>query len=167
MERDMSKEFLGVEFYRNFVGIEKLLKIKCDNKDVNKGLKNNSGVYEFIYTDGAMPWTKYEYLDFSIIKPYLKLPEDLTDGEILWVVFGDELKDHKEDYEEIEVFKYSGGLISVIGDGSTHLFEKVINSEIELTQEQFNRMRELHCDPKAKEYIEKGLAIKIEVKNEP
>ena len=135
---------LGVEFYRNYVGIEKPLKVKCLCVDrllfavSNSEIESNTN---FFY--------KYEEC-----KPYLKTVEDLTDEELLFVFCGDNRGlgwsiDRIEGEEIILQYVYERwNSFSVLDFVFDHC-----------DQELLNRLYSLHSHPKAKQLIEKGLAL--------
>ncbi len=153
-------EHLGVEFYRNYIGIENPLRVT--------DMAGYDYTFETIYknrlkmilVNGGSPATG----GFSISKPHLKLPEDLTDEEWLWVFCG-------EDFQNNHGIRrgYSEAIIELIWDFGSYKsavckFDYSDNYFSQCNQEVLNRLYSLHSHPKAKEYIENGLAVKIEVK---
>lgn len=147
----MSKEFLSIEFYRNFVGIENPLNLSimdCWGFETKYELKNISN------NEIIQP---YETLEFASVKPHLKLPEDLTDEEWRFIFGGDDIWYY---------ITRTGNKIKNKFNNSIDNFFCLKNCYFNFcSQEMLDRMYSHHSHPKAKEYIEKGLAIKIEVNN--
>ncbi len=139
----MENENLGIEFYRNYIGIEKLLRVTEH--------KWREAEFEFIdLIDNE--WC-FNHCEPSDIKPHLKLPEDLTDDEWLWV-FGFE-------NENMVSIKHDIDYINLYDDDNEHdiaVFE-VFSGQFSLEdggrywdiQEILNRLYSLHSHPKAKE----------------
>ncbi len=154
------KSSLGVEFYRNYIGIEKPLRLDFGNPD------DSTIGFDYIdSTDNENQISAEEYWwSYGDIKPHLKLPEDLTDEEWLWVFCGEDMQDDHGIRRG-----YSEAIIELIWDFGSYKsavckFDYSDNYFSQCNQEVLNRLYSLHSHPKAKEYIEKGLAIKIEVK---
>ncbi len=142
---------LGIEFYRNYIGIENLLKVQYETTIKREGLLEglSSKFLSVRKEDGYL--TKYTGVS---IKPHLRLPEDLTDEEIRFTFGLNGYVNRKGDTVQIRL---DGKIVRM------NLKEGWIRP---CNQEILNRLYSLHSHPKAKEYIEKGLAVKIEVKDE-
>jgi hypothetical protein len=170
-------KYLGAEFYRNFIGIEKPLRVEYNG--------NSELIYDFltintrpnkndITVDASCDDDYMEiYMPADEIKPRLKLPEDLTDEEWLWVLGLDPkfCKITRECYE----IKGVKTLTSIYSEDKTCLVDSKMHKldilkgelscldfEFQIDQEILNRMYSLHSHPKAKEYIDKNLAVRIE-----
>ncbi len=156
----MEKENLGIEFYRNYIGIEKPLRLDFGNPD------GSTIGFDYIdSTDNENQISAEEYWwSYGDIKPHLKLPEDLTRKELLFV-FGDTIPNI--DNDRISLTRNGTG-VGFWDDETTKDFNwlSVDGIFLHCNQEILNRLYSLHSHPKAKEYIENGLAIKIEVKDE-
>ncbi len=151
--------------YNLYIGkhMDEPLKVKYRNLHSDNVVGCLTGVnrdYLFIKNGGVEDieiYTKH-------CKPHLKLPEDLTDDEWLWV-FGRENLPKR-------TIKRECGWIEFQSEGFRYNTFYPIGCGIDdgnfdhCDQETLNRLYSLHSHPKAKEYIENGLAIKIEVKDE-
>ncbi len=154
---------LGVEFYRNYIGIEKPLRVDYSCSDniikMSGDLLGIHKEYVGLNTDNFT-----HPCEFEAVKPHLKLPEDLTEDEWLFVALGNNTSDEAE---VRHIQKIKSVLVTV---ETTDNFEYALTfnylCDNKLTQEQFNRLYSLHSHPQAEEYIENGLAVKIEVKDE-
>ncbi len=155
---------LGIEFYRNYIGIENPLRVDYSCSDnIMKMSGDLLGIHKEYVGLNTDNFT--HPCEFEAVKPHLKLPEDLTDEEWLWVFCGEDDGDHgiRRGYSEaiIELIWDFGSYKSAVCK-----FDYSDNSFSQCNQEVLNRLYSLHSHPKAKEYIENGLAIKIEVKDE-
>ncbi|MCP4985218.1 MAG: hypothetical protein GY928_03845 [Colwellia sp.] len=151
--------------YNLYIGkhMEKPLKVKYRNLHSDNVVGCLTGVnrdYLFIKNGGVEDieiYTKH-------CKPHLKLPEDLTDEEWLFIYFGDNLDCNLGMYIKRDSWSCINA-VDKFGDIGNS-FPSPFGSIKFCNQEILNRLYSLHSHPKAKKYIEKGLAIKIEVKDE-
>lgn len=133
-------EYLGIEFYRNFIGIEKPLIV----------LDSESGLEYSVTIDNLTAIIEYK----ADCKPRLKLPEDLMDDEWLWVLFNGNAQDTaciSKEHDGVYL-KYRGSDLTkkIYSDGCLMM----------VLQEMRDRFHSLHSHPKAKEYIDKNLAVR-------
>ena len=147
---------LGVEFYRNYVGIEKPLKLQFFDEEYMTDSYN----IELIYCNAEYVYYMDDEFYFHNVKPYLKTVEDLTDEEWLFVFDNNDCKwnaikrfplgnDKNPNRSWIEFEHGIKGYNAFNFDGL--YFDKC-------DQELLNRLYSLHSHPQAKQLIEKKLA---------
>jgi len=149
---------LNMEFYKNYIGIDKPLIIELNEQNklkLNLKIeKVSSYSMELVSLDNLRYYSNIGYS--KGLKPHLKLPEDLTDEELIYIAVGDKDKTSLP----IDIDRNDEFIAVVIGEDWKFMF--IDSQEPSLTQEQFNRGYSLHWHPKAKEYIDNGLAVRIE-----
>ncbi len=148
--------YLGVDFYRNYIGIENPLRVELPHED------GGYMISEFDYCSSSYLYEtgSSDEFDFSECRPHLKLPEDLTYSEIHYI-FDTQATTHK-------IHRYNDSVCVSVKIGCCgEEYDLVYNDDDQkLTQDQFNRLYACHSALNAEELIRKNLAIKIEVKNE-
>lgn len=158
---------LGVEFYKNFLYIENPLPFEVDLK--KEGLKSDElRTVDYIRVAKCSGRLMIEDNELGQChraencKPYLTLPEDLTDEEWLFV-FGVNENTHYIDngyYQDGDFYCMVRDCdnFNIINEYKPHIFKQKNGFAI-CNQELLNRMYSIHSHPKAKEYIENGIAI--------
>ena len=156
---DKKIEYLGIEFYRNFIGIEKPLIV----------LDSESGLEYSVTIDNLTAIIEYK----ADCKPRLKLPEDLMDEEIKIIIEKSCNRDlyiekiEKSDWSiEIQATQYFDD-----EEMSSAKYEIMFSFEDAVVLDDdgcdidvikfLNGLRECHCVPNAKELIDKNLAVRI------
>lgn len=140
---------LGVEFYRNYVGIEKPLRVIC--------LGNERSLFSVNKTEIESN-TNFFY-KFSEVKPLIKSPKDLTDEEWLWIFCGDKkIKDMviSRDKDEDSIYL-------LFSDGLQLHHQNVFFfcGHFEYCDQQIlNRLYSLHVALNAEELFDKDLAVR-------
>jgi len=146
-------EHLDVEFYRNYIGIEKLLVVDYESGyTTDMYFQPKTYEFEYVFDDDIhlLPARKVGYSD---CKPHLKKPSDLTDDEWLYVIYGDDIPDG---------VRVDENRILWIPTPEDSLWEVVSCNLMKLGKfsiSQFNRLYSLHSHPQAEELIKNGLAI--------
>jgi len=160
----MFKEYLGIEFYRNYIGIEKPLDISYRFGSKGKLWYIKENTVHFKESNGNELAFNVKCGDVEYMgKPHLKLPEDLSDEEIKYILCDDE-EFNNNSYRIVvdDDCTFADSYIACCHDESD-LWQFWDYDSPRLTQEQLNRIYSLHSHPKAKEYIEKGLAVRKDV----
>lgn len=147
------KKYLGVEFYRNFVGIENPLMI----------MEHEHSIREFKDIDIIEDAWCINHCDLWDVKPYLRTIEYLSDEELIYIFTGQK-SDQKAKYNySIKRTETYIHLKRWEKDGrygnSFHLIDMKFR---ECDEEILNRLYSTNSHPRAKEYIDNGLALRVE-----
>ncbi len=164
----MSIEYLGIDFYKEYLG-NKDSKLKVQLQDTVgyvKGIVGNQLVVKL--ENGKNRNIKLSNRGKSNIKPFLRLIEDLTDDELIYVF-------NLERYSgRLEICRNKGNMIikcdtcptsnksneilkHILGSGIT-CFHTVVNINT-----ISNRLAEYNTNLKAKKYINNNTAIQLVV----
>ena len=157
---------LGVEFYRNYVGIENPLMVNSARFGDRLGLLSIDFVKkDRIYFNDGSDFSGASS-KFDECKPILKLPEDLTDEEWLYVFNGDRANEFKiwrnKNNDVVRCYHKSFDL-SIEKNMANYInsFDMLRTYLRRSDQEVLNRGYSLHWNQQAKQLIENGLALNI------
>jgi hypothetical protein len=168
---DKKIECLGIEFYRNYIGI----KDKNGNDNPLEIEEIASGhLYDFMGLDATSKGdiilirdyengSDHDLYNSSYFKPHLKLPEDLTDEELICLVpevFRDDcvIERYMENCHD-KIFIMWDEVIALVEFNLSCNWFGALEYTID-QQDILDGLHSLHCSLKAKEYIDNNLAVR-------
>ena len=143
------------DFYKNYIGLKEPLVVEYESKGEIQNFKFVSIRIDHHTLSGDMVLLNHKF-PTKHCKPYLISPEDLTDSELLWVVYGELSTEVDENVFRGEDCLYIGDEFRLYSDSGVIS----MGSFPHQPQEILDRLYSLHSYPRAKEYIESGCAYR-------